>query len=63
MKIGIIGAGAMGSLYGGILAEQGHEVAFIDIYKEHVDAINRDGLVLNKNGVERTIKGDRKSVV
>ncbi len=57
MKIGIIGAGAMGSLYGGILAEQGHEVAFIDIYKEHVDAINRDGLVLNKNGVERTIKG------
>lgn len=57
MKIGIIGAGAMGSIYGGILAEAGHEVHFIDVYEPHVDAVNQNGLIINKNGEERTIRG------
>lgn len=56
MKIAIIGSGAMGSLYGGILAENGHEVHFIDVFKEHVDAINSNGLCIIKNGEERYIK-------
>ena len=37
MKIAIIGAGAMGSVYGGLLAEAGNEVYFLDVFKEHVD--------------------------
>ncbi len=56
MKIAIIGSGAMGSLYGGILAENGHEVYFIDVFKEHVDAINSKGLCIVKDGEERYIK-------
>ena len=44
MKIAVIGAGAMGSIYGGHLADSGEDVILIDIYKEHVDAINRNGL-------------------
>lgn len=56
MKIAIIGSGAMGSLYGGILAESGHEVYFIDVFKEHVDAINSNGLCIIKDGEERYIK-------
>lgn len=59
LKIGIIGAGAMGSLYGGILAEAGHEVYFIDVYEAHVDAVNANGLIINKNGEERAVKGIR----
>jgi 2-dehydropantoate 2-reductase len=44
MKISIIGAGAMGSLFGGKLAESGNDVVLYDINKEHVAAINADGL-------------------
>lgn len=56
MKIAIIGSGSMGSLYGGILAENGHDVYFIDVFKEHVDAINEKGLCIEKDGNERYIK-------
>ncbi len=62
MKIAIIGSGAMGSLYGGILAENGHEVYLIDVFKEHVDAINHKGLCIVKNNEERYIR-DVKAVV
>ncbi len=57
MKVAVVGAGAMGSLYGGIFAEDGHEVYFIDVYKPLVDAVNEHGLVIQKEGKERTIKG------
>lgn len=55
MKVGIIGAGAMGSLYGGIFAEKGHEVWFIDVYQDHVNAINANGLTIVKEGKKRVI--------
>lgn len=57
MKIVIIGAGAMGSVYGGLLAEAGNEVYFLDVFKEHVDAINRDGLWMEGTSGNRYIKG------
>lgn len=55
MKIAIIGSGAMGSLYGGILSEYGNEVYFIDVFKEHVDEINKNGLCIVENETERYI--------
>src|SRR5918999_6596168 len=36
----------MGASYGGLLARSGHDVAMIDVWEEHVRAINRDGLRL-----------------
>ena len=44
MKVTVVGAGAMGGTYGGLLALAGHEVGLIDAWQAHVDAINRDGL-------------------
>lgn len=44
MNITIIGAGAMGSLFGSYLARSGENVFLIDIWQEHVDAINSNGL-------------------
>lgn len=44
MKISIIGAGAMGSLFGGKLAAAGNNVVLYDINKAHVEAVNKDGL-------------------
>jgi len=39
-----VGAGAMGCLYGGHLAEASVGVTLVDVWKEHVDAINGNGL-------------------
>ncbi len=36
MKIAILGAGAMGCLYGGLLSEAGNEVWLLDIWEEHI---------------------------
>jgi len=44
MKIAIIGAGAMGSLFGGLLCKSGNEVWFIDVWEEHINAIREHGL-------------------
>ena len=45
-KFAVIGAGAMGSLYGGRLAAAGYEVSLIDTWAEHVGAINEHGLTI-----------------
>jgi len=51
MKIAIIGAGAMGCLYGAKLsAIPSNEVWLIDVWKEHIDAVNEKGLEMEKNG-------------
>ncbi len=47
MKICVIGAGGMGSTYGGLLARAGHDVTFVDAWQERVAAINRDGVYLD----------------
>ena len=46
MKIVIVGAGAMGSLFGGLLANSGNHVSLIDIWKEHIECINKKGLLI-----------------
>jgi len=50
MKIGILGAGAMGSLVGGHLKKGGGEVWFIDIFEEHMKAIRENGLIMELEG-------------
>ncbi len=50
MKIAIVGAGAMGSLFGAMLSERA-EVFLVDINEEHVEAIRKNGLaVLHMDG-------------
>ncbi len=44
MDITVVGAGAMGGSYGGLLAVAGNRVRLIDTWEAHVEAINRDGL-------------------
>ena len=46
MKIAVVGAGAMGSIYAALLSEAGHSVWAIDPNAAHIDAINRNGLSL-----------------
>ncbi len=54
-KVVIVGAGAMGGLFGGLMAEQGLDVTLVDTWTEHVEAINRDGLRIVGVGGDRSI--------
>lgn len=56
MKIAIIGVGAMGSVYAGLLADTGgHDVWAIDTWKDHVDTINQKGLRVEGASGDRTV--------
>lgn len=55
MKISIVGAGAMGSLFGGLLAESGNEVTLIDVNDAHIGAVRTQGLRLATDGGERQV--------
>lgn len=50
MKVAIVGAGAIGSTYAWFLARAGHEVAIVDVRRDHVEAIARKGLVAELPG-------------
>ena len=56
LKVAVLGAGAMGCLFGGLLAEKGLNVVLIDVWKEHIDAINSKGLKMDGHGGDRFIK-------
>lgn len=58
MKIAIVGCGAMGSVYAGLLASGGHEVWAVDVWREHVDAMRREGLRVEGASGDRTVKLD-----
>lgn len=45
-QIGILGAGAMGTLFGGSLARLGHNVMFFDVDREVVARINAHGVAV-----------------
>jgi 2-dehydropantoate 2-reductase len=46
MQVAVIGAGAVGCYYGGLLLKAGHDVTFVG-RPPHVDAINAHGLLLD----------------
>ena len=46
-RIGVLGAGAIGSVVGGMLTRAGHDVTLIDQWPEHVEAMRARGLRLS----------------
>jgi len=55
MKICIVGTGAMGSVYAGLLADAGNEVWAVDRWADHVAAIRKNGLKINGKSGDRTV--------
>lgn len=47
LKIAIIGTGAMGSIYAVRLSTAGHSVCAVDLWADHVDAMNAGGLTID----------------
>jgi 2-dehydropantoate 2-reductase len=60
MKIGVVGTGAMGSVYAALFGKAGHEVWAIDTWHAHVDAIAAEGLAVS--GASGTFVVDNLSV-
>lgn len=53
MQVTIIGAGAMGSLFGGLLHRAGNAVTLVDVRAEHVAALRRRDLIIEEPGGSR----------
>ncbi len=47
MRIYMIGTGAMGGVYGGLLCRAGFDVTLIDVREDHLGAIQRQGLTID----------------
>jgi 2-dehydropantoate 2-reductase len=54
MKIAVVGAGAMGSIFGARFHQAGHETVLVDVAQPLVDKINADGVTV--------IRGDDETV-
>lgn len=61
MKIVMLGAGALGSTIGGTLAMADNEVYFVDMWKEHVDKINTQGLHMTDEKKDWHVKVDART--
>src|SRR6202050_2473210 len=49
MRIAVMGAGAVGCYYGGMMSRAGHQVMLIG-RSQHVEAIRRHGLLMDTSG-------------
>lgn len=56
MKVAIVGCGAMGSVYAGLLAGAGNEVMVVDRWQAHVDAIRTQGLRVEGASGDRVVQ-------
>ncbi|HLI59048.1 MAG TPA: 2-dehydropantoate 2-reductase [Solirubrobacteraceae bacterium] len=55
-SIAIVGAGAMGGVFGALLAESGADVTLLDPDARLVDAVNARGVTLLESGGERNVR-------
>src|SRR6202789_4610294 len=55
MKVAVVGAGAVGCCYGGMLARAGHNVGLIG-RPQHVEAVERQGLRLETQTFDEHIR-------
>lgn len=61
MKVAILGSGAIGSFVGSGLLKGGADVWFVDKYKDHVDAINKNGLIVETKDKKEVLKAKATS--
>ena len=61
MKIAIIGAGAMGSIYASFLAQNNNDVLAIDLWDDHINAINNNGLRVSGFSGDKTVENVKAS--
>src|SRR6478672_13205848 len=60
LKVAVMGAGAVGCYFGGMLARAGHDVTLI-ARPQHVEAINRDGLHMDTVSFDEHVRLEASS--
>jgi 2-dehydropantoate 2-reductase len=55
-KVGIVGCGAMGSVYAGLMQRAGHEVHGVCLWPDHVEAVNVRGLRVTGASGDHTVR-------
>jgi 2-dehydropantoate 2-reductase len=43
MRICLVGAGSLGTIIGALLSREGEDIVLVDVNREHVEALNREG--------------------
>ena len=56
MKIAVVGAGAMGSIFGARFAHAGHDTVLVDVATPLVEKINADGVTVVRGDEETTTR-------
>lgn len=56
MRIAVVGAGAMGSIFGARFAQAGHDTVLVDVATPVVEKINADGVTVVRGGEETTTR-------
>ncbi len=56
MRIAVLGSGAMGSMYGGLLTEADEDVWLLDVWQEHIEQMRSGGLRLEGPGIDRVVR-------
>src|SRR4029453_4925601 len=56
MKIAVVGAGAMGAIFGARFAQAGHDTVLVDVVVPLVDKINADGVTVLRGDEETVTK-------
>ena len=56
MKIAVIGAGAMGTIFGARFAQGGHETVLVDVVQPLVDAVNENGVTVVQGEEEKVTR-------
>ncbi len=56
MRVAVVGAGAMGSVYAALLASAGNDVVVVDAWDEHVAAIQANGLRVEGASGDRVVE-------
>jgi len=54
MKIAVVGAGAMGSIFGARFAQAGHDTVLVDVAAPLVEKLNADGVTVVRGEEEKT---------
>ncbi|MDH7499271.1 MAG: 2-dehydropantoate 2-reductase [candidate division NC10 bacterium] len=55
MRIAMLGAGAMGGVFGSLLVKAGFDVVFLDIWREHIEKMQKEGLRVRDASGEQLI--------
>ncbi len=56
MRIAVVGAGAMGTIFGARFHEAGHDTVLLDVVQPLVEAINAAGVTVVRGEEERTVR-------